>query len=120
MDDEVPQGLPVANAHRADVYVRSRLTTAHERAAHAARMRMELSQSAHEQRDYLRKVERSRIQREKDEKRAKRGLPQEERDTFQFQQREPVYHDVRDQRAARRAAPQRADPQMDHVLDQIL
>ncbi|KAI3628747.1 RNA-binding ATPase activator esf2 [Malassezia furfur] len=93
----------------------------HERAAHAARLRMELAQSAHEQRDYLRKVERSRIQREKEAKRAKRGLPQEPASsTFEFQQRAPVYRDVRDQRAAQRTPSAAADPQMDRVLDQIL
>lgn len=81
---------------------------------------MELAQSAHEQRDYLRKVERSRIQREKEERRAQRGLPQEPaQETFTFQQRAPVYHDVRDQRARQRA-PKQADPAMDQVLDQIL
>lgn len=82
---------------------------------------MELAQSAHEQRDYLRKVERSRIQREKEAKRAKRGLPQEPASsTFEFQQRAPVYRDVRDQRAAQRTPSAAADPQMDRVLDQIL
>ena len=81
---------------------------------------MELAQSAHEQRDYLRKVERSRIQRE-EAKRAKRGLPQEPASsTFEFQQRAPVYRDVRDQRAAQRTPSAAADPQMDRVLDQIL
>ncbi|WFC94989.1 RNA-binding ATPase activator esf2 [Malassezia brasiliensis] len=97
------------------------LGATHERAAHAARLRMELAQSAHEQRDYLRKVERSRIQREKEAKRAKRGLPQEPASsTFEFQQRTPVYRDVRDQRAAQRAPAATANPQMDRVLDQIL
>lgn len=119
MDDEVSERLPVADAHRANVYVPPP-DPAHERAAHAARLRMELAQSAHEQRDYLRKVERSRIQREKEERRVQRGLPQEPaQDTFTFQQRAPVYHDVRDQRARQRA-PKQADPAMDQVLDQIL
>lgn len=81
---------------------------------------MELSQSAHEQRDYLRKVERSRIQREKAARRHERGLPEETpQDTFSFQQREPVYRDVRDQRASHGVS-QHTDPTMDRVLDQIL
>ncbi|PKI83755.1 Esf2p [Malassezia vespertilionis] len=66
----------------------------HERASHAARLRMELSQSAYEQHDYLRKAERARIQRNTEEKRTKRGLPQEAtQDAFTFHQRAPVYRD---------------------------
>lgn len=99
------------------------LTAAHERATHAARLRMELSQSAHEQRDYLKKVERSRIQREKDAKRARRGeAPSSEAaPVHTYQQRAPVYRDVRDQREQQGPyrAPATGGDKMDEVLSQV-
>ncbi|WFD22299.1 RNA-binding ATPase activator esf2 [Malassezia equina] len=95
----------------------------HERASHAARLRMELSQSAHEQRDYLKKVERSRIQREKEAKRLRRGeAPQSEAPpTHTYQQRAPVYRDVRDQREQQGPyrAPAPGGDKMDQVLSQV-
>ncbi|PWN31056.1 hypothetical protein BDZ90DRAFT_205408, partial [Jaminaea rosea] len=45
---------------------------AHERAAHASRLRTELSQSKVEQQDYLRKVERARVARNKEERKRQR------------------------------------------------
>lgn len=94
----------------------------HERATHAARLRMELSQSAHEQRDYLRKVERSRIQRKKQAERAEPPTNEDEAPApkRKFQQRTPVYRDVRDQRVqnhSRTSAP--AGQDMERVLSQI-
>ena len=104
----------------------------HERASHAARMRLELSQSAYEQRDYLQKVERARAQRSRAAKHAEGAEdapPPKLPAPHTFQQRTPVYRDVRDQRkhskpestrpsAAPRGAPGSAPP-MDQVLDQI-
>ena len=46
---------------------------AQERASHAARLRTELSQSAYEQKDYLKKVERARVQKDKMERRKRKG-----------------------------------------------
>ncbi|WFC98979.1 RNA-binding ATPase activator esf2 [Malassezia yamatoensis] len=125
------KGSKVANRWKDDIWTMKYLKgfrwpmlieqMSHEKAAHAARMRMELVQSAHEQRDYLKKVERSRIQREKDAKRLKRGIPQEEAPVeFEFHQRTPVYRDVRDQRAMQSAPNAKSNASMDHVLDQIL
>lgn len=98
------------------------LTAAHERASHAARLRLELSQSAYEQRDYLKKVERARVQREKEAKRAKRGERGETTESsapapHTFGQRTPVYRDVRDQRA--HGAEERQSATMGEVLHQI-
>lgn len=94
-----------------------------ERASHAARLRMELSQSAHEQRDYLKKVERSRVQREKEAKRIKRGEAPSEAvaPTHTYQQRAPVYRDVRDQRTHKGPSrtPASGGADMDKVLSQI-
>lgn len=98
---------------------------AHERAARQARLRTELSQSRMEQADYLRKVERARVQRDKEEKRRRRaeakGLGQQADAATAsgpggkvrtFKQRQPVSRDVREQRATegahggkKRAAP---------------
>lgn len=92
------------------------LTTqlANERASHTARLRTELSQSAFEQKDYLRKVERARIMDEKAEKKRRRLEREQTSGTASanageaeapardgqrvrtFKQREPVYKDVRD------------------------
>ncbi|CAO1621322.1 unnamed protein product [Parajaminaea phylloscopi] len=84
---------------------------AHERAAHASRLRTELSQSKMEQADYLKKVERARVQRQKDERRrqreAKAATPGDDKSASAaapsaaqrirtFQQRKPVLRDVRD------------------------
>ncbi|CAO1635995.1 unnamed protein product [Sympodiomycopsis kandeliae] len=85
---------------------------AHERAAHASRLRTELSQSKFEQQDYLRKVERARVQRDKEQKRIARAeksgmqnLPLVDPSSIApggkirtFKQRQPVVRDVRDQR----------------------
>lgn len=100
------------------------LLTAHEKASHAARLRLELSQSAHEQNDYLRKVERARVHRKKDAKRAEAGEAPARVSTHTFQQRTPVFRDVRDQRAraATSTAPASAPPKsaaMEQVLDSI-
>ncbi|WFD43070.1 RNA-binding ATPase activator esf2 [Malassezia psittaci] len=125
------KGSKVANRWKDDIWTMKYLKgfrwpmlieqMSHEKAAHAARMRMELVQSAHEQRDYLKKVERSRIQREKDAKRLKRGIPQEETPVeFEFHQRTPVYRDVRDQRAMQSAPTATSNASMDQVLNQIL
>lgn len=93
---------------------------AHERAAHASRLRTELSQSRFEQQDYLKKVERARVQRDKEEKRRLRaeknggdGSAGTSTSTVAdpaasapggkmrtFKQRQPVLRDVRDQRQA--------------------
>lgn len=95
------------------------LFTANERASHAARLRNELSQDAFEQKDYLKKVERARVEREKQEKKRKRneklGLTSSNNDddnngggeqdsqsnnskkNFTFKQRAPILKDVRDQ-----------------------
>lgn len=93
----------------------------HERASHAARLRLELSQSAQERNDYLRKVERARVHRRAEARRAEAGEPAAPVSTHTFQQRTPVYRDVRDQRARRpaAAAPQAKDAAMEHVLDSI-
>lgn len=120
MDDEVPQGLSLADAYGADVYVARRhkytANAAHERASHAARLRMELSQSAHEQRDYLKKVERARVKRAK----AERGEPEPAvGGDHAYQQRTPVFRDVRDQRARGAPAPTAASGTMESVLDKI-
>lgn len=90
---------------------------AHERAAHTSRLRTELSQSKMEQADYLKKVERARIQRQKEERRKQRAvtaatdgspskaqcnssledrLSTETQRVRTFQQRQPVLRDVRD------------------------
>lgn len=87
----------------------------HERASHAARLRMELSQSAHEQRDYLRKVERSRRQRKREARDEAPSAP-----ARVFQQRTPIYRDVRDQRAQGQAGGHGERKQdMEQVLSQI-
>lgn len=96
---------------------------AHERAAHASRLRTELSQSRFEQQDYLKKVERARVQRDKEEKRRLRAersqLPAVETVTDRassapggkmrtFKQRQPVLKDVRDQREQDRLSNKRS------------
>ena len=87
----------------------------HERASHAARLRMELSQSAHEQRDYLRKVERSRRQRKREASDEVPSAP-----ARIFQQRTPIYRDVRDQRAQGQEGGHGERKQdMEQVLSQI-
>lgn len=91
---------------------------AHERAAHASRLRTELSQSKVEQQDYLKKVERNRVQKLKEEKRrAREGgegkmggaaaattasdkQQSEEQRVRTFKQRKPILRDVREQEAA--------------------
>ncbi|CAO1626716.1 unnamed protein product [Jaminaea pallidilutea] len=85
---------------------------AHERAAHAARLRTELSQSKMEQQDYLKKVERARIQNAKEAKRQQRQAksvsgtgtngvdaqaPVGESRVRTFKQRQAILRDVRDQ-----------------------
>ncbi|KDN39164.1 hypothetical protein K437DRAFT_213358, partial [Tilletiaria anomala UBC 951] len=72
---------------------------ANERASRTARLRTELSQSAFEQKDYLRKVERARIMQDKAERRAQKSRREPERDGKRvrtFKQRAPVFKDVRD------------------------
>lgn len=86
----------------------------HERASHAARLRMELSQSALEQRDYLRKVERSRRQRKRE---ASDEVP--DAPARKFQQRTPIYRDVRDQRAQGQEGGRDRKQDMEQVLSQI-
>lgn len=90
---------------------------AHERAAHASRLRTELSQSRFEQQDYLKKVERARVQRDKEERKRLRAdkaggdravtattTPSDPAASAPggkirtFKQRQPVLRDVRDQR----------------------
>ena len=136
------QGNRVTNRWKDDVWTMKYLKgfrwpmlmeqMSHERASHAARMRLELSQSAYEQRDYLQKVERARAQRSRAAKHAEGAEdapPPKLPAPHTFQQRTPVYRDVRDQRkhskpestrpsAAPRGAPGSAPP-MDQVLDQI-
>ena len=76
---------------------------------------MELSQSAHEQRDYLRKVERSRRQRKREASDEAPSAP-----ARVFQQRTPIYRDVRDQRAQGQEGGHGERKQdMDQVLSQI-
>ena len=79
---------------------------AQERASHAARLRTELSQSAYEQKDYLKKVERARVQNDKLERRKRKAekLGNGEVDdqsgmekSRTFKQRKPLQKDVRDQ-----------------------
>jgi hypothetical protein len=85
--------------------------TANERASRASRVRAELSQSAYEQKDYLRKVERARVMRDKEERRkareakatpenaaSKEPVKAKERT---FKQREAITHDVREKRERR-------------------
>jgi len=111
--------------------------TAHERAAHASRLRTELSQSKFEQQDYLKKVERARVQKDKEEKRRQRaqkagstgtggtagvvggdsasaGAPAKVvgpgGKTRTFKQRQPVSRDVRDQRDGASGGKKRAAP----------
>ena len=68
-------------------------------------MRTELSQSAYEQKDYLKKVERARVQKDKMERRKRKAekLGTEVDDVSgmeksrTFKQRKPVQKDVRDQ-----------------------
>ncbi|PWY96971.1 hypothetical protein BCV70DRAFT_213897 [Testicularia cyperi] len=81
---------------------------AQERASHTARLRTELSQSAFEQADYLKKVERARIQDKKAERRKTKANDADEstpatddnntgREKVRtFKQRQPVTKDVRD------------------------
>lgn len=78
---------------------------AQERASHTARLRTELNQSAYEQNDYLKKVERARIQNEKAQRRAAKAqksdssqadLTQGMEKSRTFKQRQPVAKDVRD------------------------
>lgn len=77
---------------------------AQERASHTARLRTELSQSAYEQNDYLKKVERARIQNEKAARRAAKAhksdsqadLTQGMEKSRTFKQRQPVAKDIRD------------------------
>lgn len=65
-------------------------------------MRAELSQSAQEQKDYLRKVERARVQREKEARQKARQAksnemhPEEKPKTKSFKQRQAVVTDVRE------------------------
>ena len=81
---------------------------AQERASHTARLRTELSQSAYEQKDYLKKVERARVQQDKLERRKKKAEKSGEAVDDQsgmeksrtFRQRKPVLKDVRDQAQA--------------------
>ncbi|EPQ28110.1 uncharacterized protein PFL1_04437 [Pseudozyma flocculosa PF-1] len=82
---------------------------AQERASLTARMRTEMSQSAYEQNDYLRKVERAKMQKYKADKKRKRAeekgeaLPADtapEKGFKTFKQKQPVVKDVRDQREA--------------------
>lgn len=82
--------------------------TAHERASHTSRLRAELAQSASENKDYLIKVERARVARDKEAKRAARlaasgegstaqaKLPTDERRKHTFKQRAAVRSDIRD------------------------
>ena len=89
---------------------------ANERASRTSRLRTELSQSAFEQKDYLRKAERSRILNEKQAKKArnaaKEGNPDAQAKAAQqdedgrdgkrvrtFAQRAPVIKDIRDVKA---------------------
>ena len=85
--------------------------TANERASRASRVRAELSQSAYEQKDYLRKVERARVMRDKEERRkAREGKetsktveskePVKARERT-FKQREAITYDVREKREKR-------------------
>lgn len=81
---------------------------AQERASHSARLRTELSQSAYEQKDYLKKVERARVQKDKLEKRKRKadklGTDIDTESGMEkartFKQRKPVTKDVRDQAQA--------------------
>ncbi|SNX87623.1 related to ESF2 - essential nucleolar protein involved in pre-18S rRNA processing [Melanopsichium pennsylvanicum] len=81
---------------------------AQERASHAARLRTELSQSAYEQKDYLKKVERARVQRDKLERRKRKAEKEGGAVDAQsgmeksrsFRQRQPVLKDVRDRAEA--------------------
>lgn len=108
-------------------------STAHERAAHASRLRTELSQSKFEQQDYLKKVERARVQKDKEERRRQRvqkagssgvgGTGSIGGDaasagaatkaigpggkTRTFKQRQPVSRDVRDQKEGASGAKKR-------------
>ncbi|CDW97936.1 hypothetical protein [Sporisorium scitamineum] len=78
---------------------------AQERASHAARLRTELSQSAYEQKDYLKKVERARVQNDKMERRKRKaeklGTQVDDHSGMEksrtFKQRKVVQKDVRDQ-----------------------
>ncbi|EST08657.1 Zinc finger, C2H2, LYAR-type [Kalmanozyma brasiliensis GHG001] len=78
---------------------------AQERASHAARLRTELSQSAYEQKDYLKKVERARVQKDKLERRKRKaeavGGEVDDKSGMEksrtFKQRKVVQKDVRDQ-----------------------
>lgn len=78
---------------------------AQERASHTARLRTELNQSAYEQNDYLKKVERARIQNEKAARRAAKAQTsgistadanQGMEKARTFKQRHPVAKDIRD------------------------
>lgn len=86
---------------------------ANERASRASRVRAELSQSTFEQKDYLKKVERARVMREKEARRQAREQKAQQPDTRQtpssvqparehtFHQRETVSRDVGEQRSKR-------------------
>jgi hypothetical protein len=94
------------------------LHLANEKASRASRVRAELSQSAFEQKDYLRKVERARVMRDKEERRKAREAKgpvasggddnkggQEQRPKAKertFKQREAIVKDVREQRDKKR------------------
>lgn len=83
LDDEVPSEVQMAHVDRADRYVSCLFLTemitdmvfltAHEAAVHAARLRVELSQSKREQQEYLKNVELARVLGKRAERKRKAG-----------------------------------------------
>ncbi|PWN32918.1 uncharacterized protein FA14DRAFT_191979 [Meira miltonrushii] len=102
---------------------------ANERASRASRVRAELSQSTFEQKDYLRKVERARVMRDKQARLdAKLQKQQQQSDTTNgstntktlnqprqhtFRQREAVLRDVREQRDTTKRKNEDGHPEKD-------
>ena len=83
MDDEVPTKVQMAHAYGADWYVPElarvdsladvEVVAAHEAAVHAARLRVELSQSKREQQEYLKNVELARVLDKRADRKRKAG-----------------------------------------------
>lgn len=81
MDDEISPQVQVEHAHGADWYVLvllsvptvAHVSPAHEAAVHAAKLRVELSQSRREQHEYLKNVELARVLDKRAERKRKTG-----------------------------------------------
>lgn len=90
---------------------------ANEAAAHAAKLRVELSQSRSEQREYLKNVELARVL---DKRRKLKGdVPELRKDNSRFRPKKQKLSEISDNRPQKTETALTASPSLSHVLNSI-